>query len=415
MLRPVRLSSCVRASNPRTKPRHVIHCLSFSSTSASTSSSSSSTTSSRPLSPPTTLPPPPAASHTNPLDFQAAQDGEEGVALRGPDFVTLREPENLYRRTRPEHSRVFEWGVGNKFRADSKNRFMPVHKPHPKEIVVRNDYYDSPSKNMFFEDHNEQWEVLFYQDYKWHAKPFPVKKFGLERAKREALAFLEEKKDFLEDWNAAATKDQEKDFIDPRLRIPERTVFGTHDFAAGAHPEYSRPVPRIGEGDPTVDAPARIGPGVVSNDAVAKAGAKEMISAETTSATSSVLPAQEESAATHPPLYSCAYSSALKKFSGTFAAERRDAKLEARAGSAIARAAISRQISEKRAMFTEKELHSDPTVPIEFDARMQGWTVFYYDESGRPKTKCYSARKWGNQVARDKALALYQERGLGLG
>lgn len=97
----------------------------------------------------------------------------------------------VYRRTRDEHHRLFRWGIGNKFRMISKNRFMPVYKPHPQESVVRDDYYETENPNVVWEDLNESWEVYWYEHNKLNARPFPVKKFGVERAKVEAIAFYE--------------------------------------------------------------------------------------------------------------------------------------------------------------------------------------------------------------------------------
>merc|ERR1711957_667306 len=42
------------------------------------------------------------------------------------------------------------------------------------------------------EELNENWEVYWYEHHKLNAKPFPVKKYGVERAKAEAEMFLEE-------------------------------------------------------------------------------------------------------------------------------------------------------------------------------------------------------------------------------
>jgi len=85
------------------------------------------------------------------------------------------------------HQRVFNWGIGNRFRR--YNRKHPVHHPHPKEITLRNDYYDSSNPNVTWEDLNEAWEVYWYEHEKLQAKPFPVKKYGVEAAKREAFMF----------------------------------------------------------------------------------------------------------------------------------------------------------------------------------------------------------------------------------
>lgn len=36
----------------------------------------------------------------------------------------------------------------NRFRMQGKNRFMPVHKPHPMNSVVRDDYYESDNPRI---------------------------------------------------------------------------------------------------------------------------------------------------------------------------------------------------------------------------------------------------------------------------
>lgn len=136
----------------------------------------------------------------------AAASKEEEEILAGPSSTSTASGEEphgerealvpsgarVYRRDRAEHQRIFEWGVGNKFRMQDRNRFMPVHKPHPMERMVRDDYYDSDNPNIMWEELNEAWEVYWYANNKLNAKPFPVKKFGIERAKREAFAFFAE-------------------------------------------------------------------------------------------------------------------------------------------------------------------------------------------------------------------------------
>lgn len=97
----------------------------------------------------------------------------------------------IYRRERPEHHRVFRWGIGNKFRMQSKNRFSPVHKPHPTQVTIRDDYYESDNPDIIWENLNESWEVHWYEHSKLNSRPFMVKKFGIERAKREAFEFWE--------------------------------------------------------------------------------------------------------------------------------------------------------------------------------------------------------------------------------
>merc|ERR1719188_582767 len=97
----------------------------------------------------------------------------------------------VYRRTREEHQRTFRWGIGSSFRARPENRFKPVHLPHPMETVVRDDYYQSDNPNIQWDELNESWEVYWYENHKLTARPFPVKKWGIERAKVEANEFYE--------------------------------------------------------------------------------------------------------------------------------------------------------------------------------------------------------------------------------
>ncbi|CAJ1359297.1 unnamed protein product [Effrenium voratum] len=69
----------------------------------------------------------------------------------------------VYRRRRAEHWRTFRWGIGSRFRTDSKNRFTPVHKPHPMNSVVRDDYYDSDHPDIVWNELREGWEVFWYE------------------------------------------------------------------------------------------------------------------------------------------------------------------------------------------------------------------------------------------------------------
>ena len=62
--------------------------------------------------------------------------------------------------------------------------------PHPKEISVPDDYYDSPDPAIIWEDLNEFWEVYWYEHGKLNARPFPVKKHGLLAAKTAAIEYL---------------------------------------------------------------------------------------------------------------------------------------------------------------------------------------------------------------------------------
>ncbi|CAG9476723.1 transcription factor with AP2 domain(s), putative [Plasmodium vivax] len=86
---------------------------------------------------------------------------------------------------------VFKWGIGNKFRSDPENRFHPVHLSRAKEVTIRKDYFDAVNENIKYEPLNEQWEVFWFENDKLNAKPFPIKKYGIESAKREAIKFYE--------------------------------------------------------------------------------------------------------------------------------------------------------------------------------------------------------------------------------
>jgi len=91
---------------------------------------------------------------------------------------------------------TFRWGIGNKFRSINANRFSPVHHARPKEVTIPATYFESPNKESIKFDHlNEQWEVYWFEHNKLHAKPFPVKKFGIERSKINAEIFLRELKE----------------------------------------------------------------------------------------------------------------------------------------------------------------------------------------------------------------------------
>ncbi|CAA9988178.1 transcription factor with AP2 domain(s), putative [Plasmodium knowlesi strain H] len=90
---------------------------------------------------------------------------------------------------------VFKWGIGNKFRSDPENRFHPVHLSRAKEVTIRKDYFDSVNENIKYEELNEQWEVFWFENNKLNAKPFPIKKYGIESAKREAIKFFEHLKE----------------------------------------------------------------------------------------------------------------------------------------------------------------------------------------------------------------------------
>ncbi|PHJ20284.1 ap2 domain transcription factor ap2viib-2, partial [Cystoisospora suis] len=101
----------------------------------------------------------------------------------------------VYRQPEGMVQHVFQWGIGNAFRAINANRFRPVHAARPKEVSIHPSYFESPYPSfMIWEALNEAWEVYFYENFKKSAKPFPVKKFGIKQAKREALQFLQQMK-----------------------------------------------------------------------------------------------------------------------------------------------------------------------------------------------------------------------------
>lgn len=87
---------------------------------------------------------------------EAAFAPDEGMAVEEDDGSRDLVPSGLrvYRRElhkQGEHQRVFRWGVGNRFRMLPENRFTPVHKPHPRETMVRDEYYESPNPNVRWE------------------------------------------------------------------------------------------------------------------------------------------------------------------------------------------------------------------------------------------------------------------------
>ncbi len=133
---------------------------------------------------------------------------------------------------------VFRWGIGNKFRSVNANRFTPVHHARPKEVTIREDYFESPDSSIWYDSVNEQWEVYWYENHKLNAKPFPIKKFGVEASKLEAIKFL----DHLKVTGKFITEDSAKKSSVPGVFWDERfqTWFG-HDgkkeigFSAAKH------------------------------------------------------------------------------------------------------------------------------------------------------------------------------------
>ena len=98
-------------------------------------------------------------------------------------------------RTEGFRQHVFKWGVGTTHSLRNRLKQLPPTQPHPKEKNISDDYFDPPTSNIKWCNVNEQWEVFWFEYEKLNAKPFPVRKFGVERAKSEALAFLKEIKE----------------------------------------------------------------------------------------------------------------------------------------------------------------------------------------------------------------------------
>lgn len=95
-------------------------------------------------------------------------------------------------RLRGYRQRVFKWGVGTSHSLRNNLKQLPPTIPHPKEKTITKDYFSQPAENIKWCKINEQWEVFWYEFEKLHAKPFPVRKFGVERSKSEALVFSEQ-------------------------------------------------------------------------------------------------------------------------------------------------------------------------------------------------------------------------------
>jgi hypothetical protein len=84
---------------------------------------------------------------------------------------------------------TFKWGIGNDYMLRNRLRYLPPTLPRPKQATIEANYFRSPSGNMLYDRTNEAWEVRWFANGKFHGKPFPIKKFGVDRAKAEALAF----------------------------------------------------------------------------------------------------------------------------------------------------------------------------------------------------------------------------------
>nr|BAN64442.1 conserved hypothetical protein [Babesia bovis] len=91
---------------------------------------------------------------------------------------------------------VFRWGIGNAFRAQSKNRYRPTYAERNTPACIREDYFQCDAKfdlcKITYDTLNEQWEVLWTECGKLNGKPFPIKKFGIDASKQAALEFAAE-------------------------------------------------------------------------------------------------------------------------------------------------------------------------------------------------------------------------------
>jgi AP2 domain len=98
-------------------------------------------------------------------------------------------------RTEGYRQHVFKWGVGTTHSLRNRLRQLPPTIPHPKEKNIEDEYFKPPAENILWCKINEQWEVYWFEFEKQNAKPFPVRKYGVERAKDEAIAFSKDLQD----------------------------------------------------------------------------------------------------------------------------------------------------------------------------------------------------------------------------
>ncbi|UKK02032.2 hypothetical protein MACK_001386 [Theileria orientalis] len=107
---------------------------------------------------------------------------------------------------------TFNWGVGNKYIEQSRNRLdsqfsikifriRPTHNKKVTTVTIPSNYFDVTDKfencKLVFDDVNEQWEVLWLEYNKLNGKPFPVKKHGIQASKDQAIKFAKEINDKL--------------------------------------------------------------------------------------------------------------------------------------------------------------------------------------------------------------------------
>lgn len=76
------------------------------------------------------------------------------------------------------------------------HRFKPTHAERNTAASIPEEYFSCSREfdhcKIAYDGLNEQWEVLWNEFGKVNGKPFPVKKFGIDAAKAESIAFAEE-------------------------------------------------------------------------------------------------------------------------------------------------------------------------------------------------------------------------------
>ncbi|AFZ79374.1 hypothetical protein BEWA_022220 [Theileria equi strain WA] len=106
------------------------------------------------------------------------------------DSADVEEAESKSDRLIPH---IFRWGVGNRHVAQSKNRYRPTHKERNTTVSIRANYFELDLTfekcKIVYDETNEHWEVLWHEHGKLNGKPFPIKKYGIEASKIEAISF----------------------------------------------------------------------------------------------------------------------------------------------------------------------------------------------------------------------------------
>ncbi|GIX60854.1 transcription factor with AP2 domain, putative [Babesia caballi] len=138
----------------------------------------------------------------------APNDRECATSQRDAELPECLTPSPGSTRLRLLHH-VFRWGVGNAFRAQSKNRFRPTHAERNTAVSLREGYFSCDRQfthcKIVYDPLNEQWEVLWNEFGKLNGKPFPVKKFGVEASKAESIRFAEQLDQRLKEQSTAGS------------------------------------------------------------------------------------------------------------------------------------------------------------------------------------------------------------------